>query len=36
MRRITQAAQATPKGQKKDFGTEMPKGYDPIYIEAAM
>lgn len=36
MRRITEAALATPKGRKKDFGTEMPKGYDPTYVEAAM
>ena len=36
MRRITEAALATPKGRKKDFCTEMPKGYDPTYVEAAM
>ena len=36
MRRITEAALATPKGRKKDFGTEMPKGYVPTYVEAAM
>ena len=33
-RRI-KAARATPKGQKKDYGGEMPKAYDPKYVEAA-
>ncbi len=36
MRLVTEAALATPKGQKKDFSTEMPKTYDPTYVEAAM
>jgi len=36
MRLVTEAALATPKGQKKDFRTEMPKTYDPTYVEAAM
>jgi hypothetical protein len=36
MRLVTEAALATPKGQKKDFSTEMPKTYDPMYVEAAM
>ncbi|EIE18923.1 putative valyl tRNA synthetase [Coccomyxa subellipsoidea C-169] len=29
------AARATPKGQKKDYAAEMPKGYDPKFVEAA-
>ena len=36
MARRIQDAQATPKGQKKDFSSEMLKGYDPKYVEAAM
>lgn len=36
MKRMTDAALATPKGQKKDFSSEMPKTYDPIYVEAAL
>ena len=36
MRVVTEAALATPKGQKKDFSTEMPKTYDPTYVEAAL
>ena len=27
--------QQLPKGQKKDYGAEMLKGYDPQYVEAA-
>jgi adenylosuccinate lyase len=26
---------ATPKGAKKDFSSEMPLKYNPIYVEAA-
>ena len=36
MKRLTEAALATPTGQKKDFGAEMPKTYDPVYVEAAL
>ena len=27
--------QQLPRGQKKDYGAEMLKGYDPKYVEAA-
>ena len=30
-----EAVRAIPKGQKKDYGAEMLKGYDPKYVEAA-
>lgn len=35
MQQLIEAARATPKGQKKDYSTEMPKGYDPKFVEAA-
>ena len=27
-------ARATPKGQKKDYSGDMPKAYDPKFVEA--
>jgi hypothetical protein len=30
-----EAVRAIPMGQKKDYGAEMLKGYDPKYVEAA-
>ncbi len=35
MQRMIDAARETPKGQKKDYSAEMPKGYDPKFVEAA-
>lgn len=33
--KILEQAQRLPRGQKKDYGAEMLKGYDPKYVEAA-
>ncbi|BDA49044.1 Valine-tRNA ligase [Coccomyxa sp. Obi] len=35
VQRMIDAARETPKGQKKDYSAEMPKGYDPKFVEAA-
>ena len=35
MAQLIAAARATPEGQKKDYGGEMLKAYDPKYVEAA-
>ena len=35
VQRMIDAARETPKGHKKDYSAEMPKGYDPKFVEAA-
>lgn len=34
--RWREEVRATPAGQKKDFTRELPRGYDPQYVEAAL
>ena len=36
MSQVIQAARATPAGHKRDYSGEMPKGYDPKFVEAAV
>lgn len=35
VQQMIEAARSTPKGQQKDYAAEMPKGYDPKFVEAA-
>lgn len=36
MAKIVDAARATEAGHKKDYSGEMPKAYDPKFVEAAV
>lgn len=36
MEKLLEAARATPPGDKKDYSGDMPKAYDPKFVEAAV